>query len=145
VRLVILLYEQAIQDLRRAVTALERGDVQQRTQQVNHALLVIGQLQGTLDRERGGQIAVNLAQFYTQIRAGLMDAQCRQSKAQLEKQLALLMQVRSAWCEAEKAETAGQQPASSARSRSGESTSGQPISGEPVSAPESTSLSEWRA
>ena len=45
VQLVILLYEQAIEDLRRAVLALEKGDIEARTCSLNHALMVIGQLQ----------------------------------------------------------------------------------------------------
>src|SRR5579863_2801759 len=48
-QLVILLYQQAIDDLRRALAALRRNDVEARTREINHALQVIGQLQGTLD------------------------------------------------------------------------------------------------
>jgi flagellar secretion chaperone FliS len=104
VRLVILLYEQAIQDTRRAVAALDKGDVEERTRQINHAILVLGHLQGSLDKQRGGQVAVNLERFYTLVRAGLLAAQCKQSVAALEQQIALLMQVREAWCKIERTE-----------------------------------------
>src|SRR5689334_18427773 len=57
VQLVILLYEQGIEDLRRAIIALEKNDIEARTREINHALMVIGQLQASLDMERGGEVA----------------------------------------------------------------------------------------
>jgi flagellar secretion chaperone FliS len=97
VRLVILLYEQALEDLRRALSALARGDIEERTREMNHALLVIGHLQATLDPDRGGEVAANLERFYAQLRTGLVEAQCKQSPALLEQQISLLFQVCEAW------------------------------------------------
>lgn len=102
VRLVILLYEQAIEDLRRALVAQERGDVESRTREINHAVLVIGHLEATLDKQQGGIVAVNLERFYQKLRAGLVEAQCRQSPALLNEQISHLMDVRDAWCQVEK-------------------------------------------
>lgn len=102
-KLVILLYEQALEDLRRALAALAAGDIEGRTRGINHALLVLGQLQGTLDKERGGSVAENLDRFYEQVRAGLMQAQARQSSVLLEQQIRDLDEVHGAWCEVEKA------------------------------------------
>lgn len=103
VRLVILLYEQAVEDLRRAIEAHGRGDIAGRTRELNHAIVVIGHLQGTLDHERGGNVASNLERFYNQVRASLVDAQCRQSLAAIEGQILFLMQMHEAWCEVERA------------------------------------------
>lgn len=102
VRLVICLYEQAIADLRRAIMALEQGDIEARTRGINHALTVIAQLQGSLDMERGGKVARNLQQFYNAVRIGLADAQRRQSKGILEEQISQLMLVHEAWQEVER-------------------------------------------
>jgi flagellar protein FliS len=101
VRLVICLYEQAISDLRRAAVTLENGDIEARTRNINHALLVIGQLQGTLDLARGGKVAGNLAKFYHLLRAGLVEAHGRQSKLLLEQQIAILAVVHEAWQQVE--------------------------------------------
>jgi flagellar protein FliS len=117
VRLVICLYEQAISDLRCAAVALEKGDIEARTRNINHALLVIGQLQGTLDMERGGEAARNLVKFYYLLRAGLVAAQGKQSKKALEEQIALLAIVHEAWQQVEldaTAKTANRGPAQSA-------------------------------
>ena len=103
VQLVALLYEQALEDLRRARAAMDRGDIETRTREINHAILVIGHLQTSLDKEQGGQVAVNLERFYDQLRAGLVSAQFNQSASTLEQQIAHLMQVHEAWCEVERA------------------------------------------
>ena len=106
VRLVTLLYEQAIEDLRRALAALKNGEVEKRTREINHALLVIGHLQASLDKDQGGQVAVNLERFYNQLRAGLMKAQFQQSAGLLEQQISHLMFVHEAWCEVDRASSA---------------------------------------
>lgn len=103
VRLVICLYEQAIEDLRRSVIALERGDIEARTSTINHALMVIGQLQGSLDRERGGKVARNLERFYNHVRSCLVEAQQKQSARVLEQQISQLVTVYEAWIEVDRA------------------------------------------
>jgi len=102
VRLVILLYEQAVEDLRRALAAHRRGDIEGRTREINHAILIVGHLQATLDKERGGKVATDLERFYQQLQAGLVEAQGKQSAAGIEQQIAHLMQVHEAWCQVEK-------------------------------------------
>jgi flagellar protein FliS len=118
VRLVICLYEQAIEDLRRALVALEKNDIETRTREINHALTVIGQLQGTLDREHGGEVARNLEAFYNLIRAGLMEAQIKQSPKILQQQISQLTMVYEAWLEVDRitqgAPTQASGPASAA-------------------------------
>jgi flagellar secretion chaperone FliS len=111
VRLVICLYQQAIEDLRRAVIALEKRDAEARTRAINHALVVIGQLQGTLDMERGGDVAKNLDRFYNVVRAGLVDAQFKQSAAILTQQIAQLVLVHEAWLEVERVSSGVPPPA----------------------------------
>src|SRR5690349_1021011 len=80
VRLVILLYEQAIQDLQQAAKAMDENNIELRTNRINHALEVVSRLQATLDMERGGQVARNLLAFYESLRADLWKAQLYVSK-----------------------------------------------------------------
>ena len=103
VRLVICLYEQAIEDLRRAVIAMEKGEIEIRTKHINHGLMVIAQLEGTLDRSRGGEVAKNLARFYAILRRGLTEAQMKQSSSLLQEQISQLVVVHEAWLEVERA------------------------------------------
>jgi flagellar protein FliS len=113
VKLVILLYEQAMEDLRRAIAAHSRGDIEGRTREMNHAILVIGHLEATLDPEQGGKVAANLALFYRHLRAELVEAQCKQSLTGMEQTISQLSQVHAAWCEVERATAAPVPPRNS--------------------------------
>jgi flagellar secretion chaperone FliS len=126
VRLIIMLYEQVLEDLGRALTALRQGDIESRAREINHAILVIGHLQASLDMERGGKVAGNLERFYGQIRAGLVEAHARQSASLLERRIADLLQVHEAWCEIERLHQPGSAvpPADGAATSSSSSSAG---------------------
>jgi len=109
VGLVVQLYEQMIQDLVRAVQALQHNNTERRTREINHALTVLGCLQGTLDMRRGGNVAGDLWRFYTSVRARLLEAQGSASRQLLEEQISCLLEVRQAWVEVER-EAAGNSP-----------------------------------
>jgi flagellar secretion chaperone FliS len=113
VGIVILLYEQLVQDLRRGVIAMDEGDVETRTLELGHALEVVGQLQGRLDMENGGNVAQNLDRFYTVLRAGILDAQFKTSKTLLEKLIENVLSMREAWVAVEQSTISGQVTAES--------------------------------
>jgi flagellar protein FliS len=109
-RLVVLLYEQAIQDLRQAAQAMDENKIELRTNYINHALEIIGRLEGTLDMERGGQVARNLEGFYKTLRANLWKAQLHKSKEILLRQITDLFALREAWTEVDRAESGSTVP-----------------------------------
>ncbi len=63
-KLVAMLYERAITLLRETIEAIETGDVERRWRANGKATDVVSHLWGTLDRERGGEIAENLNRVY---------------------------------------------------------------------------------
>lgn len=105
VGLVILLYEQLVRDLRRATTAMDAGDIQTRTSELDHALQVVCQLQGRLDMETGGEVARNLDRFYANIQATILQAQCKASKPGLLRLIDDVLSVREAWLEIDRTST----------------------------------------
>lgn len=105
VRLVVLLYEQLVQDLRHALQAIEQNDIELRTKRINHAILVIGHLQSPLDFANGGKVAQDLNHFYNVLRQNLVQVQFHPSQAGLSQQITDLLAVREAWTEVERAET----------------------------------------
>jgi flagellar secretion chaperone FliS len=102
VQLVIPLYEQAAKDVTEALKALRAGDIERRTFELDHAFLVIGQLQATLDMEHGGEVARNLERIYTLVRSRLLQAQIQASAEILEEQIGLLLSLRETWQEVER-------------------------------------------
>lgn len=100
-RLIVLLYEQLIEDLRRAVQAIEAGDIEGRTNHLSHAMEVLGELNASLNLEGGQQVAENLAHYYGLLRSGLFHVQVHPDRRILEKHIANLLSLREAWIEVE--------------------------------------------
>jgi flagellar protein FliS len=94
---IISLYDTMLRDLHRASSALAAGQVEQRVTAVNHALLVIGELQGVLDFERGGEPARNLENFYKVTRKMISDASMHSSCEMLQEAIGMVTRVRAAW------------------------------------------------
>jgi flagellar secretion chaperone FliS len=95
--LLIALYDTLAGDMRRAADAQRSNDIQKRTQEINHALLVIGYLEDWIDREDGGELAQRLVRFYATLRAKLIVAQARQSAEMLEQEMAAILVIRGTW------------------------------------------------
>ena len=102
IELVVILFDTAIEDMRRAVSAVQASDVEERANAVRHALLILQQLQGTLDFERGGQVAKQFEQFYNLIRAKLLESQLRNSPELMAQQMQFMSEVRDCWVEAKR-------------------------------------------
>jgi flagellar protein FliS len=95
--LMIVLFDRLAVDLRRAAAALRENDIETRCRDLDHASMVIGQLQSWLDPEKGGESAQTLTRFYACLRAKMMEAAVSSSAEILETQIDMIMDVRSAW------------------------------------------------
>jgi flagellar protein FliS len=101
VGLVVSLYDTILRDFRRALAALDAGNIETRIFELNHSLTVIAHLQSVLDRERGGEAAARLGRFYEVTHAMVLDASVSGSRASLLKLIDLFTPVRQAWQQAE--------------------------------------------
>ncbi len=99
--LVVLLFNSAIEDMRRALGAMQQTDIETQVAAIRHALLILQQLQGNLDFEQGGEAARQFEQFYNAVRAKLLEAQIRHSPELLNRQIAFMAEVRDCWRDAE--------------------------------------------
>jgi len=99
--LVIILYDKLVSDLKKAIAAMRRNDIESRCNTMNHAMLVLQHLQGSLDMTNGGEAAQSLTQFYNCLRIAFMDAQVKMKPEILEQQIELILQVRQAWNQVE--------------------------------------------
>jgi len=97
VGLVILLYDLLIADLERAIKAIAEHDIEKRSAEVNHAFLILQQLEGSLDRNNGGDAAKHLSRFYSAVRCKVLEGQIKASPEILRQQIDLILDVRKAW------------------------------------------------
>jgi len=100
--LVAMLYERAITDLQHTMTAVEAKDMEERTNHLDHFFSVIAQLEGSLDQQRGGQVAKDLAAFYQLARVQALNAAIKNSKEILSELSEHFSTLRDAWQEAER-------------------------------------------
>lgn len=120
---VVLLYEQMVEDLRRALRAIDENQVEERTNAINHAMVVVSHLQNSLNFAIGGDVAPNLERFYTMVRGRLLEAQFQASKEILNEQIAILLDLRDAWIEVDRA-TGGRAAANEPAAPSAETPTG---------------------
>ena len=95
--LMIVLFDTLVGDLRRAASALRKDDIETRCKELNHAALVLGQLESWVDLNNGGEPAKTLSRFYAYLRAKMMEASINKSAAVLDTQIDMILHVRSAW------------------------------------------------
>ena len=95
--LVVMLYDGALQHITAARAAMARGDAATGTRANSRALAIIGELQNTLDVERGGEVAKSLDELYRYLASCLVDASFRRDAAPLEEAARILKPLRDAW------------------------------------------------
>jgi flagellar protein FliS len=94
-----------VASLLRAQQAVRDNNAEKRVSELNHVLAVIGQLQGTLDFERGGQVAAHLDQFYNVMRARVLQASIQSSNPILEELARHFSSLKEAWQDVERSTT----------------------------------------
>ena len=106
--LVVILHEMLAGDLRRAITAMRNGNMQDRSERLQHAFSILELLQGSLDHDKGGLAARNLSNFYSYLRGQFLIAHCNSDEKLLETQIALIIDVQQAWQQADSASVSRQ-------------------------------------
>lgn len=97
VELIHILYEHASKFVSEARSALAAGDIVRRSTAISRTIGILGELEGSLDREAGGPIGVNLAALYRYMRTRLTVANLKQEDGPLGEVETLLQTLGSAW------------------------------------------------
>lgn len=98
-RLIQMLMDGALTRMAMAIGHMQRGDVAAKGESISTAISIIGGLQGSLDLEKGGQIAADLERLYDYISRRLVQANLENDLAPLEEARGLLNQVKEGWDE----------------------------------------------
>ena len=94
---VVLLYDGALRFMGEARNAVERRDIASRRVAINRALAIVGELRGTLDLERGGDIASSLLRLYGYVQDRLMDAVIHHDVRGIDDAMKVVTTLRDAW------------------------------------------------
>jgi len=99
-RLIVMLYDGALEAIRKAKLYMEMKDPIQKGQAIDKALRIIHEgLAASLNRNEGGQLAEQLLALYDYIGNELISANARNDVQRLDACTKLLEDLRSAWCE----------------------------------------------
>lgn len=100
--LIVILYEEIVRSIRKAMRAFESGDIEARGKALTHAVEVIGYLQSILNFDKGGQVARELSQFYNLMRVKLLEIHIKPTRDGLELLAHEFAKVAAAWQQAER-------------------------------------------
>ena len=94
---IVLLYDGAIRFMEAAREAIGRRDIPARRDALSRALAIVGQLKGTLDMERGGDVAASLDRLYGFVTSRLLDAARQQDAGPIDECLSIFQTLRDGW------------------------------------------------
>ena len=97
VRLIVALYEGAIDSVGRARTCFEHGDIWGRGQAVSRAVNILAELISSLDHTKGGEMSANLKRLYDYMQRRLLEAHATKTKEPFNEVEKLLSDLLEAW------------------------------------------------
>jgi flagellar secretion chaperone FliS len=95
--LVPLLYEHLLSNLRRARAQIETGDIEGKAASVERASAIVMELLGSLDTERGGEIAERLGSLYGFFAGEILTASRTLDVARLDRVLVMIAELHASW------------------------------------------------
>jgi flagellar protein FliS len=94
-----MLYDKAIGSLREAIQAIENNEIEARWKANSRALEIVSHMQGTLDMEKGGEIAKNLDRLFAYILSRLPRIDFKNDVQVAREVIGLLEPLRDSWRE----------------------------------------------
>lgn len=95
--LVLTLLDAAQERMTAARACIERGDTRRKAGLLHSAVVLIAELRGSLDMQRGGPLAQNLSDLYEYMARRLMLANLNSDATAVTEVIGLLAEVRGAW------------------------------------------------
>jgi flagellar protein FliS len=104
--LVVMLYDGALRFAGLARAAIECHDIRARRDAISRALAIVTELQGTLNMEKGGEIAASLDRLYVYINGRLLEGAAKQDVGPIDDAVRVLTTLRGAWADIAEPSTA---------------------------------------
>lgn len=96
-RLILLLLDGAVDKLRAARVAMQRGNVAAKGSNIGWAMSIIDGLRASLNLERGGLLAANLDALYDYMTRTLVAANLHNDAGKVAEIASLLSEIRAGW------------------------------------------------
>ena len=96
-RLIQMLFDGAIEKMLIARNNMERNDIQAKGENINWAIRIIGGLQASLDKDKGGEIASTLSSLYIYIVEKLTEANITNDVSKLDESIAIIKNIKEGW------------------------------------------------
>ncbi|WP_370298714.1 flagellar export chaperone FliS [Pontibacterium sp.] len=96
-KLIAMLFDGALGSLAKAKGAIERKNISERTAHLNKASEIVVGLRGSLDLEKGGDVAANLEALYDYMIRAIMQANRNNDLDKVQEVMDLLLEVRAGW------------------------------------------------
>ena len=96
-RLVIMCYDGAIDNIKTAIECYADGALEKKAETLARAMDFIGELNRSLDFEKGGEIAAKLRSLYNYMLRRLMDGDLKRNTSFFVEVIDLLAELKSAW------------------------------------------------
>lgn len=97
-QLIQILFNGALSALRRALILMEQGNIAGKGENISKAINIIGNgLKQGLDKEKGEDLAENLALLYDYMITQLLDANLKNNPEKIHEVIKLLTEISDAW------------------------------------------------
>ena len=97
VQLIQMLFDGLIDSLSAAEGQIERNEIEAKAESISRAIRIVLGLQGSLDIEKGGEIAANLGDLYDYCNRRLMHANLKNDLEAVQEVKRLISEIREAW------------------------------------------------
>lgn len=95
--LVLTLFDAILGRLITARSCIEQGQISRKAGLLHSSVVLLGELRGSLDLQRGGSLAQNLSDLYDYMVRRLLQASASDDAAALGEVQSLLSEIREAW------------------------------------------------
>lgn len=95
--LVLTLFDAVLGRLTAARTCIEKAEVTRKAGLLHSSVVLLGELRGSLDVQKGGQLAQNLSELYEYMMRRVIHANANDDATAVTEVLGLLGEIRTAW------------------------------------------------
>jgi len=103
--LITQMFDGTLKRIAQAKGCLERNDNAGKGENLGHAIAIIGNLEGCLNLEQGGELAANLSSLYDYMIQKLSEGNINNDISKLNEVIKLILEIKSAWVQISPAQT----------------------------------------